>query len=136
GYKSDVTRVVQLGQPPEEVQQVYDLVRAANQAGREAVVAGATVADVDRATRTVIEQGGYGEYFFHRTGHGLGLEIHEPPSITSENEMILKPGMVFSVEPGIYLQDKFGIRIEDIVAVTEAGPCRRLTGLGHELIVR
>jgi Xaa-Pro aminopeptidase len=135
GYKSDVTRVVQLGQPSEEVQRVYDLVRAANAAGRAAVKPGVPVRDIDRATRSVIEAGGYGDYFFHRTGHGLGLEVHEPPSITSENEMLLEPGMVFSVEPGIYLNGKFGIRIEDIVTVTETGG-QTLTGLSHDLIIR
>ena len=135
GYKSDITRVVQLGPPSDEVRQVYDIVREANQRGREAAVAGATARDVDRATRDVVERAGYGEYFFHRTGHGLGLEIHEPPWITSESDTVLKPGMVFSVEPGIYLNGKFGIRIEDIVAITD-GPCHRLTGLDHDLIVK
>jgi Xaa-Pro aminopeptidase len=124
GYKSDITRVVQLGEPPAEVQKVHDLVREANQQGRQAAVAGATARQVDQATRRVIEEAGYGQYFFHRTGHGLGMEIHEPPWITAESETVLKPGMVFSVEPGIYLSGQFGIRIEDIVAVTE-GECRR-----------
>lgn len=135
GYKSDITRVVQLGQPSDEVQTVYDVVREANRRGREAAVAGARARDVDHATRSVIEQAGYGQYFHHRTGHGLGLEVHEPPWITSESDTVLEPGMVFSVEPGIYLQGKFGIRIEDIVAVTN-GECRRLTGLDHNLIVK
>jgi Xaa-Pro aminopeptidase len=134
GYKSDITRVVQLGRPSDEVQKVYDLVREANRRGRAAAVAGARARDVDHATRSVIEQAGYGRYFHHRTGHGLGLEIHEPPWITSESDTVLEPGMVFSVEPGIYLPGKFGIRIEDIVAVTD-GECRRLTGLDHNLIV-
>ncbi len=136
GYKSDITRVIQLGEPPAEVQKVYDIVRAANQAGREAAVAGAKARDVDNATRKVIEDAGYGEYFFHRTGHGLGMEVHEPPWITSESDTILEPGMVFSVEPGIYLNGQFGIRIEDIVAVTPEGPCRNLTGTSHDLIVK
>lgn len=135
GYKSDVTRVVQLGQPSAEVRRVYDLVRAANAAGRAAVKPGVPVREIDRATRSVIEEGGYGPQFFHRTGHGLGLEVHEPPSITSENGLPLEPGMVFSVEPGVYLNGKFGVRIEDIVTVTAAG-CRTLTGLSHELIVK
>lgn len=135
GYKSDITRVVHLGEPSEEVNRVYAAVREANLRGREASVAGARAKDVDRAARNAIEEAGFGPFFFHRTGHGLGLEIHEPPWITSESDTILEPGMVFSVEPGIYLQGKFGIRIEDIVAVT-TGKCHRLTGLDHELIIR
>ena len=135
GYKSDITRVVHLGEPSEEVKRVYDAVREANLRGREASLAGARAQDVDHAARKAIEEAGYGQYFFHRTGHGLGLEVHEPPWITSESDTILEPGMVFSVEPGIYLQGQFGIRIEDIVAVT-SGECRRLTGLDHELIIR
>jgi Xaa-Pro aminopeptidase len=134
GYRSDITRVVQLGEPPAEVQAVYQAVLTANQRGRAAAVAGVKARQVDQAARSAIEQAGYGPYFFHRTGHGLGLEIHEPPWITSESDTILEPGMVFSVEPGVYLKDRFGIRIEDIVAVTE-GECRVLTGAGHDLII-
>jgi Xaa-Pro aminopeptidase len=90
---------------------------------------------VDQAARSVLEQAGYGPYFIHRTGHGLGLEIHEPPWITSESDTVLEPGMVFSVEPGVYLTGRFGIRIEDIVVVT-AGECRCLTGADHGLIIK
>jgi Xaa-Pro aminopeptidase len=90
---------------------------------------------VDRATRSVIEEAGYGQYFVHRTGHGLGMDVHEPPWISATNRQVLEPGMVFSVEPGIYLPGQFGVRIEDIVAVTEDGN-RCLTGLGRELMVR
>ena len=135
GYHSDVARVVHLGEPTDELITVYQVVREANRLGREAAVAGARARDVDRAARNAIVQAGYGEFFLHRTGHGLGLDVHEMPWITAENEMPLKPGMVFSIEPGIYLADKFGVRIEDIVAITE-NECRRLTGLDHELIVR
>ncbi len=135
GYKSDITRVVHLGRPSKAVQTVYEAVRQANRQAQQAVVAGAAARDVDRAARSVIEQAGYGPYFIHRTGHGLGLEGHELPSINSENELILKPGMVFSIEPGIYLQGKFGIRIEDIVVVTNDG-CHCLTGLDHDLIIK
>jgi len=134
GYKSDITRVVHLGQPSDELQTVYQAVLEANRRGRAAAVAGARARDVDQAARSAIEEAGYGPYFHHRTGHGLGLEIHEPPWITSESDTILEPGMVFSVEPGVYLEGKFGVRIEDIVVVTE-GECRRLTGLDHDLIV-
>jgi Xaa-Pro aminopeptidase len=135
GYKSDITRVVHLGEPSAEVKAVYRAVQEANRCGREAAVAGALGRDVDRAARQAIEAAGYGPRFTHRTGHGLGLEIHEPPYITAESETVLAPGMVFSVEPGVYLPGQFGIRIEDIVVVTE-GACRCLTGLDHELIVK
>lgn len=135
GYKSDVTRVVHLGEPSAEVQAVYEVVLEANRQGRRAAVAGARAADVDRAVRQVIERAGYGPHFFHRTGHGLGLEVHEAPWIAADSETVLEPGMVFSIEPGIYLEGRFGIRIEDIVAVT-TGACRRLTGLDHALVVK
>jgi Xaa-Pro aminopeptidase len=135
GYRSDITRVVQLGEPSAEVKAIYQAVLEANQRGRAAAVAGAQAREVDRAARSAIEEAGYGPLFPHRTGHGLGLEIHEPPWITSTSETILEPGMVFSVEPGVYLQHKFGIRIEDIVVVT-AGACRCLTGLDHNLIIK
>ena len=135
GYKSDITRVVSLGQPSAELRQVYEAVRQGNEQGRAAVKPGVLARDVDKATRTAIEQLGYGDYFIHRTGHGLGLDVHEPPSVSSTDETILQPSMVFSVEPGVYLPGKFGIRIEDIVVVTETGS-RRLTGLDHELIVQ
>jgi D-alanyl-D-alanine dipeptidase len=134
GYKSDVTRVVQLGQPSAEVRRAYELVRAANQAGRDAVRPGVRAQEVDRATRAPIARAGMGAYFNHRTGHGLGLEVHEPPYIMETGDTVLEPGMVFSVEPGLYFPGRFGIRIEDIVAVTADG-CRRLTGSAHELIV-
>jgi len=135
GYKSDITRVVHLGEPSDEVKAVYRAVQEANQRGREAAIAGAQARDVDRAARQAIEQAGYGPLFTHRTGHGLGLEAHEPPWITADSETVLESGMVFSVEPGVYLPGKFGIRIEDIVVVTN-GVCRCLTGLGHDLIVK
>ncbi len=135
GYKSDVTRVVQLGEPSDEVRRAYELVKEANWRGREAVKPGVRAQAVDAATRAPIERAGMGEYFFHRTGHGLGIEDHEPPWISATSETVLEPGMVFSIEPGMYLAGKFGIRIEDIVAVTRDGS-RRLTGLDHELIVR
>jgi Xaa-Pro aminopeptidase len=135
GYKSDVTRVVHLGEPPPDVRAVYEIVLEANRQGRLAAVAGACARDVDQAARQVIEQAGYGSCFIHRTGHGLGMEMHEAPWISSDSSTTLEPGMVFSVEPGIYLTGRFGIRIEDIVVVTE-GECRCLTGLDHELMVK
>jgi Xaa-Pro aminopeptidase len=134
-YKSDITRVVHLGPPPPEVYAVYEVVLEANRRGREAAVKGAQARDVDRAARQVVEQAGYGPYFIHRTGHGLGMGMHEAPWISSDSSTVLEPGMVFSVEPGIYLEGRFGIRIEDIVVVTE-GQCRCLTGLDRALIVK
>jgi len=136
GYKSDITRVVHLGEPPTEVRAAYDAVRKANLAGQRAAVAGARAADVDWATRQSLEQAGYGPYFVHRTGHGLGMEIHEPPWIGSESDAVLLPGMVFSIEPGVYFLNKFGIRVEDIVVIRPEGKCRCLTGLSHDLNVR
>lgn len=134
GYMSDVTRVVSLGKPTAEVQRAYDVVRQGNERGHAAVRPGALAREVDFATRAPIDGAGFGEYFFHRTGHGLGIEEHEPPWISSVSETVLEPGMVFSVEPGVYLEGKFGIRIEDIAVVTPEGS-RNLTGLSHDLIV-
>ena len=135
GYHSDVTRVVHLGEPSAEERAVFEVVLEANRRGREAAVAGARARDVDRAARKVVEEAGYGPRFLHRTGHGMGLEVHEPPWITSESDTVLEPGMVFSVEPGIYLPGRFGVRIEDIVAVTE-GESRCLTGLDRAMIIK
>jgi Xaa-Pro aminopeptidase len=134
GYKSDVSRMVYLGEPPAEVYAIYQAVLEANQCAHRAAIAGVHARTVDDAARNSLERSGYASYFLHRTGHGLGLETHEPPWITSESDTILEPGMVFSVEPGVYLPGKFGIRVEDILVVTE-GKCRCLTGLDHELII-
>ena len=135
GYKSDVTRVVHLGDPPPEVRAAYEVVLKANRHGREAAVAGDPACNVDRAARQVIERAGFGPHFIHRTGHGIGMEMHEAPWISGDSSTVLEPGMVFSIEPGIYLEGRFGIRIEDIVVVTE-GECRCLTGLDHALMIR
>ncbi len=121
GYMSDITRTFSIGEMDAEMTQVYEVVRAANVAGRQAVKPGVPAQEVDRAARRVIEQAGYGEYFNHRTGHGLGLEVHEPPYIVEGNERILEPGMTFTVEPGIYLPGRGGVRIEDDVVVTADG---------------
>jgi len=134
-YHSDVTRVVHLGEPSAEEHAVFEVVLEANRRGREAAVAGAYARDVDRAARKVVEEAGHGPRFVHRTGHGMGLEVHEPPWITSESDTVLEPGMVFSVEPGIYLPGRFGVRIEDIVVVTE-GESRCLTGLDRAIITK
>ena len=135
GYKSDVSRVVHLGEPSAEFAAAFEAVLEANRRGRQAAVAGTLARDVDHAARSWLEQAGYGPFFIHRTGHGLGMEIHEAPWITAESDTRVEPGMVFSVEPGVYLPGKFGIRIEDIVVVT-AGEPRCLTGLDHALIVK
>ena len=121
GYAADITRTFAIGELEPEMARVYEVVRAANAAGRAAVRPGVPAEAVDQAARAVIEEAGYGEYFIHRTGHGLGLEVHEPPYIVAGNERILESGMTFTVEPGIYLPGRGGVRIEDDVVVTPEG---------------
>ena len=118
-YCSDMTRTVFFGEPSPEQQKVYDVVRRANEAGRAAVRPGLPMKLFDRAARQVIEDAGYGPFFTHRTGHGIGLEVHEFPDNSATSEIIAQPGMVFSVEPGVYLPGQFGVRIEDLVTVTD-----------------
>jgi Xaa-Pro aminopeptidase len=132
GYESDTTRTVHVGEPTDEEHRVFEIVRRAQQAGFEAVRPGVACEEVDRAARRVIDEAGYGEYFIHRTGHGIGLTPHEPPYMVEGETSSLAPGMCFSIEPGIYLPGRFGVRIEDIVAVTEDGG-RSLNSTGHEL---
>jgi len=122
GYVSDQTRTLVFdGDPPEAFERVHAVVREAQRAGVDAVAPGVTAAAVDRAAREVIEDAGYGEAFVHRTGHGVGLDVHEEPYVVAGNDLELEPGMAFSVEPGIYLPGEFGVRIEDLVVVTEDG---------------
>ncbi len=121
GYKSDITRTVAVGFATEDQKAVYEIVYRAHMAARNAIRPGAIPEDVDQAARQVIEDAGYGEYFVHRTGHGLGLRIHEDPYICKGNRVPLEIGNVFSIEPGIYLPGQYGIRIENIVAVTQDG---------------
>jgi Xaa-Pro aminopeptidase len=121
GYRSDTTRTFIVGEPTEEQRRVYEAVLAAHLAGEAAVRPGVRACDVDRAARAVIEEGGYGPYFTHRTGHGIGVTGHELPNISASDTTVLEPGMTFSIEPGIYLPGKFGVRIENCVAVTENG---------------
>ncbi|MFD6336287.1 aminopeptidase P family protein [Streptomyces sp. NPDC060131] len=134
GYGSDTTRTVHVGEPGAEERRVHDLVRAAQQAGFEAVRPGAACQDVDRAARAVISAAGYGEYFIHRTGHGIGVTTHEPPYMIEGEERPMVPGMCFSVEPGVYLPGRFGVRIEDIVTVTEDGG-QRLNNTPREMAI-
>jgi Xaa-Pro aminopeptidase len=121
GYCSDMTRTVSIGDPPEEVREVHEIVERAQAAGFAAIRPGTPAEEVDRTVREVIREHGYGGTFVHRTGHGIGLEEHEPPYIVEGGGGALEPGMTFSVEPGIYLPDRFGVRIEDIVVVTDDG---------------
>jgi Xaa-Pro aminopeptidase len=122
GYASDITRTVAFGEPSDsEAHQIYSIVLHAHKAAREAARPGVSGESVDAVARGVITDAGYGEQFLHRTGHGIGLSVHEPPNIVKGNAGLLQPGMCFSVEPGIYLPGRFGVRIENIVTVTENG---------------
>ncbi len=121
GYHSDMTRTVVVGEASDEQKTIYDIVLKAHLEGLKAVKAGVSAFDVDKVCRDIITEHGYGEYFGHGTGHGVGLEIHEEPRVSPKGNTILKPGMIITVEPGIYLPDKFGVRIEDTVLVTEEG---------------
>ncbi len=121
GYISDLTRTFCLGPAPDEWRRLHEVVAQANAAGRAAARPGATCGDIDGAARTVIQAAGLGEAFIHRTGHGIGLEAHEPPYLHADNPAPLAPGMTFTVEPGIYLPGRGGIRIEDDVLVTPQG---------------
>jgi Xaa-Pro dipeptidase len=132
GYCSDITRVFEVGDIHPELERIGQFVREANAAGQAAVKPGVIASEVDQAARKVITDAGYGDYFIHRTGHGLGLETHEEPYISSFEDTELLPGMTFTIEPGIYLPSKGGVRIEDDVVVTEDG-CRSLTGQPREL---
>lgn len=121
GYNSDITRTVCCGRASDEAKQVYDVVLRSHWAAREAIRPGVKAESIDQAARAVIADAGYGEFFFHRTGHGIGLRIHEDPFIVEGNTDPLSAGETFSIEPGIYLKGNFGVRIENIVYVTENG---------------
>jgi D-alanyl-D-alanine dipeptidase len=133
-YYADLTRTVCVGEPMEEMRRVYDVVRQAQQAGVAVVRPGTPCQEVDRATRRLITEAGYGAFFVHRTGHGIGLDGHEDPYIVEGNDQPLLPGMAFSVEPGIYVPGRFGVRIEDIVICTEQG-AERLNRASRDLAV-
>ncbi|RPH60639.1 MAG: aminopeptidase P family protein [Chloroflexi bacterium] len=121
GYFSDLTRTFAVGEVEAEFQKIHKIVQEANAAGRAAGKPGVPCADVDKAARDVIEKAGYGQYFRHRTGHGLGMEVHEDPYMRGDNMQILEPGMTYTVEPGIYLAGRNGVRIEDNMVITATG---------------
>ncbi len=134
GYRADATRMAVVGEPSAKHQEIHDLVLAGHDAAIAMVRPGATTGQVDSAARSVIGAGGYGERFFHRVGHGLGLEAHEDPSLDPGSQTILEPGMVFTIEPGIYIPGFGGVRIEDDVVVEDGG-CRVLTRADRSLRV-
>ncbi len=132
-YCSDITRTVVVGEPEAELVRVHDLVRRAQEAGYEAARDGARACAVDAAARAVIIEGGYGDRFIHRLGHGIGLDGHEHPYLVSSNEETLERGMAFSIEPGIYLPGRFGVRIEDIAAIGADGRAQPFNAADHAL---
>lgn len=134
GYCSDITRTVAFGEPSEKQREIYETVRKAEQAAIDLVRPGVKAQDLDKAARDIITDAGYGQYFTHRLGHGLGISVHEFPSITGTNELELVEGMVFTIEPGIYHPDITGVRIEDDVVVTADG-VEVLTKFPKELLV-
>lgn len=134
GYHSDTTRTVAVKNASDEMKEVYETVLRAQLTALDIVKPGVKCSDVDNAARDIIKQAGYGEYFGHATGHGVGLEIHENPTVSNRCESVLQSGMVITDEPGIYLPDKFGVRIEDMLFVTDEG-CKNFVTLPKELII-
>jgi Xaa-Pro aminopeptidase len=134
GYVTDITRMAFIGRPTARYLEVHGVVERAVEAGLAAARPGATCDEVDAAARAVITEAGFGEFFVHRTGHGLGLSVHEPPWIMRGAEVELEPGMVHSIEPGIYLPGEFGVRLEEIVRVTATG-CERFSSLPRDVHV-
>ena len=134
GYCSDITRCVHLGEPPSGFAELYEVLHEAQAVGVAAATVGTPCEDVDAATRRVIDDAGYGEFFVHRTGHGIGVEAHEHPNIVVGNDLPLVAGHAFSIEPGIYVPDTWGARLEDIVVATDAGP-DPLNRIDHGLAV-
>jgi Xaa-Pro aminopeptidase len=133
GYNTDMTRVGVVGTPTEEIERVYSTVLQAVETAAENIVPGMTCGTADGLARRVVDEAGYGDYFTHRLGHGVGLEVHEPPYVVRGSSQELRPGMCHSIEPGIYLEGKFGIRIEDLVCIRESGP-ELLTFMSRDLI--
>ncbi|MGE6629353.1 M24 family metallopeptidase [Bacillus sp. NPDC077027] len=134
GYCSDMTRTIAVGQPSDKMKEIYHIVLEAEIAGVDQIKPGLTGREADRITRDIIEKYGYGQYFGHSTGHGLGMEVHEAPSLSSRSDTVLEEGMVVTVEPGIYLPDVGGVRIEDDIVLTADGN-KRLTHSPKELII-
>lgn len=134
GYHSDMTRTVALGEVSDEQKEIYSIVLEAQLSALAKVKSGVKASEIDKTARDIITARGYGDYFRHSTGHGVGLEIHEQPNVSPKSTTILSKGMVITVEPGIYLPGKFGVRIEDMVAVTADG-CRNFATLPKELII-
>ncbi len=134
GYCSDITRCVHLGEPPSEIRDAYDVLMKAQSAGVGAGVIGSSCENVDAVTRAIIDAAGYGEYFVHRTGHGIGMEEHEDPYMVSGNTTPIAAGHAYSVEPGIYVPGRWGMRLEDIVVATDTGPVA-VNHANHELVV-
>jgi Xaa-Pro aminopeptidase len=132
-YCSDMTRTVYVGRPSSEERRAYQAVKEAQQAAVDAVRPGVSVSEVDRAARKRLQNSGLAKYFTHSTGHGVGLEIHEPPRVGAGQADILQPGMVITIEPGVYVPGRWGVRIEDMVVVTERG-CEVLTPTSKELV--
>jgi len=131
-YCSDLTRTFAIGEPASELVEIYNAVQAANAAGRAAGKPGLPAGAVDDVTRRVIDKAGFGKFFTHRTGHGLGMDVHEQPYMFAGNSLELTPGMTYTVEPGIYLPGKGGVRIEDNIAITETG-CETLSDMPRDL---
>ncbi|MGM0641798.1 MAG: M24 family metallopeptidase [Thermotogota bacterium] len=134
GYCSDMSRTVFLGEPTEEMKKVYEIVLKANKKAEEIANAGSTAEEVDLAARNIIEEAGYGQNFINRTGHGIGRAVHEGPFIKKGNKLKLKNGMAFSIEPGIYIPGKFGMRVEDIILI-ENGKGQPLNNYNKEMLV-
>jgi Xaa-Pro dipeptidase len=134
GYVSDLTRTFFIGEPSDQAQALYEAVNAANEAGRVAVKPGVTAEDVDLAAAQKLKDAGFADYILHRTGHGIGTDVHEDPSISEGNQRKLAEGMVFTIEPGLYIDGEIGIRIEDNVVVTADG-CESLSTYSRELTV-
>jgi Xaa-Pro aminopeptidase len=134
GYNSDMTRTVALGSVSDKQRRIYEIVLQAQLEGIKSIKAGIKAGDVDDVVRSVIAKEGYGACFGHSTGHGVGICIHENPRLAQGNQTVLEPGMVITVEPGIYLNGEFGVRIEDMVLVTENG-CKNLTSIDKDLLV-
>lgn len=134
GYRSDMTRTISVGEPSETAQQMWQVVQESQQAGVDAVKAGATTGEIDKICRDIIKSAGWGEAFMHSTGHGVGLDIHEIPGVSANTEEVLSEGEVITVEPGIYLPEHGGVRIEDTVVVAATG-CRPLTKTPKVLVI-